>query len=74
VRVLLRRSHWSGRDVVGVAALVGVVAAMTTAHGVHAIAVRTVAASPASVFAGKCWLLLSSGLMVDRPVVVDVTP
>ncbi|MFY9580805.1 MAG: hypothetical protein WAQ33_15945 [Gaiellaceae bacterium] len=50
------------------AALVVVVGAATAALNVGAVSVEDIAASPQSFGQGKLWLLVSSGLVVEKPL------
>ena len=62
------------RNRVGGAALAasgatGVTAVVTAANRLGALSVTTLAASPREVGEGRVWLLLSSGLLADRPAI-----
>lgn len=54
------------------AALFAAVASLTAAIQVHALSIGPFASSAARVAAGRLWLLLSSALVIDRPVVVGL--
>ena len=52
--------------------LVGVVTALTLAIRAHEIPLSAVAASAATVSAGRVWLLPASALVVDQPVLIGL--
>ena len=54
------------------AALFAAVAGLTAAIQAHALSIQPFAASAARVAAGRLWLLLSSALVIDRPVAVGL--
>jgi hypothetical protein len=54
------------------AALFAVVAALTAAIHAHTLSIGPFASSAARVAAGKLWLLVSSALVIDRPVAVGL--
>lgn len=54
------------------AAFVAVVAAVTAAQRAGVIPLRTIAASPQQVAAGKVWLLLTSGLLIQNPLALSL--
>jgi hypothetical protein len=60
------------RTVAVFAALLLVVVATTLAQSVGWIGVNALAADPARIAAGKIWLLISSGLLVQKPVVLSL--
>ncbi len=55
-----------------VLAFVLTVSALTAAQAAHAISVEALAASPRNVAAGKVWLLVSSGLVVQSPLALSL--
>src|SRR3989442_7634610 len=48
------------------------VSALTAAQAAHAISVEALAASPRNVAAGKVWLLVTSGLVVQSPLALSL--
>lgn len=52
--------------------LVFIVAAFTLATAVHALSLTLFAASAARIASGRVWLLVTSALIVDRPVVIGL--
>jgi len=58
--------------VVAFAAFVAVVATLTVAQATGEIGVRTVAASPQRIASGRLWLLITSGLLVQKPLAVSL--
>jgi hypothetical protein len=57
---------------VGVAIFTAVVCAMTVAHVTGVLPTRAVAASPSALAAGRLWLLVTSGLLVQSPMAVSL--
>jgi hypothetical protein len=56
-----------GRAAVAASAVTAVTAAATAANRLGALSVSTLAASPRALGQGKVWLILTSGLLADRP-------
>jgi hypothetical protein len=54
------------------AALFAVVAALTAGVQAHALSTRPFASSAARIAGGKLWLLLSSALVIERPVAIGL--
>jgi hypothetical protein len=56
------------RAVIAAAAATGVAGAVTAATGAGVVSLSSLASSPQSIGEGRPWLLLTSGLVADRPI------
>jgi hypothetical protein len=56
----------------GFAAFIGVVAATTVVHAVGLVGLGAVAASPQQIMSGRLWLLITSGLLVQKPLALSL--
>jgi hypothetical protein len=65
-------SRPSATGVLGALLLVATWTTLTFAHAAKLLPTSTVAASPARVAEGRVWLLVTSGLLVQRPVVLSL--
>jgi hypothetical protein len=60
------------RGAVSVLAATGLITAVTVAARVGQVSVRTLAATPQSLADGRIWLLATSALLADRPVLASI--
>ncbi len=60
------------RATVSVAAFTAVVGGVTAAHAAGVLSIRAVASSPSAVAAGRVWLLVTSGLIVQAPIALSL--
>ena len=71
-RESLRSARPSPAAAIGVGLLVATWTALTFAHVERLVSTGSVAASPEQIAEGRVWLLVTSGLLVQQPIVVSL--